>query len=568
MAITAHYNPGVPLVLPPPRDHLRRFLAFVLLAVLAWERPLWAAAKHGMVAAEHELAAQAGVEMFRRGGNAVDAAVAAVFATGVVNPSSCGIGGGGFALLHDGKSHQLEVLDFRETAPAGAAPDMYVRDGKVDPRLSLRGALAVAVPGEVRGLARLLRDFGTLPLATVLAPSIRYAADGFPVGRHLAEELRANAAEIRSRADLAAIYLKPDGEPFAEGDTLVQSDLASTLRAIAASGEQVFYEGAIAEKIARTVAEQRGLLGAEDLRSYRVRLRAPLRTRYRGFTVVTAPPPAGGGIVLEILNVLSGYDLHGAGTSRTFALHRIAQAEAVAFRDRARFYGDPDFTDVPIAQLVSMEHAAELRREIATGAAANVAPPAEKGGTAHTSVIDEHGNAVAVTSTINTAFGSMVVVPGTGIVLNNEMDDFSAAPGVANVYGLVGNEANAIRAGKRPLSSMSPTLVLRERTPVLALGGSGGPRIITAAVETLVNVLDFGMPLEAAVAAPRIHHQAVPDRLFFEPALDPPLAAGLRKLGHELAEAHDLGAVQAVQLTSQGLVGVSDPRKGGAAAGW
>ncbi|MBI2963786.1 MAG: gamma-glutamyltransferase [Deltaproteobacteria bacterium] len=543
-------------------------LAFVLLTLLAGQRPLWAAAAHGMVAAEHELAAQAGVEMFRRGGNAVDAAVAAVFATGVVNPSSCGIGGGGFALVHDARSHRLEVLDFRETAPRGAAAHMYVRDGQVDPRLSLRGALAVAVPGEVRGLTRLLRDFGTLPLATVLEPAIRHAAQGFPVGRHLAEELHRHAEEIRRHADLAAIYLKPDGAPFAEGERLAQADLAATLRAIAEGGEQAFYEGSLAESIARTIAGQHGLLTAEDLRDYRVRLREPLHARYRDATVIAAPPPTGGGVVLEILNVLSGYDLRGAGLSGAFALHRIAQAEAAAFHDRARFYGDPDFTDVPIARLVSQQHAAELRREIAAGGTAGAAATPGQGGTAHTSVMDEHGNAVAVSSTINTGFGSMVVVPGTGIILNNEMDDFSAAPGAANVYGLVGNEANAIGAGKRPLSSMSPVLVLRERAPVLALGGSGGPRIITAAVAALVNVIDFGMPLEAAVAAPRIHHQAVPDRLFFEPTLAPALVAGLRKLGHDLAPARDLGAVQAVQVTARGLVGAADPRKGGVAAGW
>ncbi len=280
MAIAGHYNPSVPLVLPPPRDFLRRFLTFALLAVLIiGPRPSWAAAAHGMVAAEHELAAQAGVEMFRRGGNAIDAAVAAVFATGVLNPSSCGIGGGGFALVHDGKSHRLRIVDFRETAPAGAAPDRYVRDGKVAPPPSLRGALAVAVPGEVRGLARLLRDFGTLPLATVLEPAIRYAAEGFPVGRHLAEELRANAEEIRGHADLAAIYLKPNGTSFKEGEVLVQADLAGTLKAIAAGGDQTFYEGPLAEKIVRSVAAQQGVLTAEDLRGYHVRLRDPLRTR-------------------------------------------------------------------------------------------------------------------------------------------------------------------------------------------------------------------------------------------------------------------------------------------------
>jgi gamma-glutamyltranspeptidase / glutathione hydrolase len=542
---------------------------WLLLFVLAPSLEAATAAR-GMVVAEHELAAKAGVEMFARGGNAVDAAVATVFATGVVNPSSCGIGGGGFALIHDAKSGQDHAVDFRETAPRAAKADMYLRDGKVVPGLSLRGGLAIAVPGEVKGLARVQRDFGTLPLAAVLAPAIGYAEQGFPVGAHLAAELATNADEIRRRPPLAAVYLKPDGMPYGQGETLVQKDLAATLRAVAAGGPRAFYEGAIADRIVKATAEAGGILDATDLRSYRERLRVPLRSHYRGLTVVGVPPPSsGGGVVLEILNVLDGYDLPSQGAKSAFALHRIAQAEAVAFRDRARYYGDPDFADVPIAKLLSAAHADELRRELAAGG--NPLPASalpEQGGTAHSSALDASGNAVAITSTVNTAFGSMVLASGTGIVLNNEMDDFSTAPGVPNVYGLVGNEANAIAGGKRPLSSMSPTIVLRNGAALLTLGASGGPRIITATVQTLVNVVDFGMDVEAAVAAPRIHEQGVPPPLFVEPSLDPAITAGLRKLGHEVVEARDLGAVGAAMVTSQGLVGAGDSRKGGAAAGW
>ncbi|HUE39773.1 MAG TPA: gamma-glutamyltransferase [Candidatus Binatia bacterium] len=548
----------------------RRPLRSVCWLLLLLARPLDAAtAARGIVAAEHELAVKAGVAMFERGGNAVDAAVATVFATGVVNPSSCGIGGGGFALIHDGKSRQDHVVDFRETAPHAATADMYLHDGKVVPGLSLRGGLAVAVPGEIKGLARVLRDFGTLSLATVLSPAIRYAQDGFPVGPHLAAELAANAEEIRRRPALAAVYLKADGTSYAQGETLVQRDLASTLRAVAEGGPRAFYEGTIAERLVRAAAAEGGIVDAADLRSYRERMRKPLRTEYRGLAVLGVPPPSsGGGVVLEILNVLDGYDLRSAGPKSAFGLHRIAQAESVAFRDRARYYGDPDFVEVPMARLLSAEHAEELRREIAAaGPAGNEALP-ERGGTAHTSALDAHGNAAAITSTINTAFGSMVLAPGTGVVLNNEMDDFSAAPGVPNVYGLVGNAANAIAAGKRPLSSMSPTLVLRDGAPLLAIGGSGGPRIITATVQTLVNVVDYGMDLDAAVSAPRIHEQGIPPPLFVEPALDAATVAGLRKLGHDVVEARDLGAVGAVMRTDGGLVGVGDARKGGAAAGW
>jgi gamma-glutamyltranspeptidase/glutathione hydrolase len=549
---------------PPPRQ-----IRFVLLLIVALVRPLAAAtASRGMVSAEHELAAKAGVEMLERGGNAVDAAVAAAFATGVVNPSSCGIGGGGFALVHEGKTHQAHFVDFRETAPAAATSDMYVRNGRPDSNLSLHGALAIAVPGEVRGLARVLRDFGTLPLATVLAPAIRLAAQGFPVGNHLAEELSHNAEQIRRHPALAAVYLKPSGEPYAAGETLVQRDLAATLRAIAVDGPRVFYEGAIGDAIAKAVAAESGILATADLRGYRERLRKPLTTRYRGLTVIAAPPPGSGGVVLEILNVLGGYDLRREGAHSVFAFHRIAKAEALAFRDRAQSYGDPDFVEVPISRLLSSGHAEALRRQIAAATPAAALAPAEKGGTAHTSAMDVHGNAAAVTTTVNTAFGSMVLVPGTGIILNNEMDDFSSSPGVPNVYGLIGSEANAIRGGKRPLSSMSPTLLLRKGTPLLAIGASGGPRIITSTLLTIVNLIDFGMDLERAVAAPRIHDQAFPARLFYEPALDPTIVAGLRALGHELVEAHDLGAVQAVLRNGTDLVGVADPRKGGAAVGW
>jgi gamma-glutamyltranspeptidase/glutathione hydrolase len=546
-----------------------RWLFFV--AIVFAESAAAATASRGMVAAEHGLAAKAGAEMFERGGNAVDAAVASAFTTGVVNPSSCGIGGGGFALIHDGKTGENHVVDFRETAPAAATTDMYLRDGKFDPTLSLRGGLAVAVPGEVRGLARTLRDFGTLPLATVLAPAIRAAEEGFPVGRHLASELAANVEEIRRHPALAAIYLKPDGEAYHEGDRLIEKDLASTLRQIAAGGSRAFYEGTVGEAIAKATASEGGIITAADLREYRERIRRPLVSHYRGLEVIGVPPPSsGGGVVLEILNVLDGYDLKSSGPRSAFALDRIARAEEVAFRDRARFYGDPDFVQIPMARLLSSSYAAELRKQIAAASAGRgvKAAPSEKGGTAHTSAIDAHGTAVALTSTINTPFGSMVVVPGTGIVLNNEMDDFSAAPGTPNVYGLVGTTANAIQAGKRPLSSMSPTIALRGGKPLLAIGASGGPRIITATVQTIVNLVDFGMSLESAVAAPRVHDQAVPPRLFVEPELDPAIVAGLKKLGHDVTETREIGAVEAVLVDRGKLVGIADPRKGGAAAGW
>ncbi len=534
----------------------------------ASDEPGAATAARGMVAAEHALASEAGVEMFRRGGNAIDAGVAAAFAIGVLNPSSCGIGGGGFALVHDARRKQTVLIDFRETAPAAATADMFVRDGKADPKLSLRSGLAVATPAEVRGLAKVLREHGSLPLATVLEPAIRYAKLGFPVGSHLAEEIAARAVEMRERPDLAAIYLKPDGQPFREGETLVEKDLAETLERIASEGERAFYAGPVADGIVQTVRAHQGVLTAADLHGYAVRTRIPLRGRYRGFDILTSPPPAGGAIVLEVLNALSGYDLAADGAASARTLDRLARAEAAAFRDRALFYGDPGFTKVPLDRLLSPARAAEIRKEIETRASVQAPPVSGKGGTAHTSAIDRRGNAVAITTTINTSFGSMIVVPGTGIVLNDQMDDFSAAPGTPNVYGLVGNDANAIAAGKRPLSSMSPTLVLRSGKPVLAIGASGGPRIITATLQTLLHLIDFGMPLAAAVAAPRIHDQGIPPKLFYEAPLDPETRKALEALGHASVEVKGLGSVQAAQATPKELHGASDPRKGGVAAGW
>ena len=562
------------------RLHIRAALA-VLFVALAWAGASWrggdavaatATARRGMVAAEHELASRAGAEMFAAGGNAVDAAVAAAFATGVVNPSSSGIGGGGFLLLYDPRSRGLSVLDFRECAPGRAQRDLFIRNGTVDPSLSLRGGLAVAVPGEIRGLAHALERFGRLPLATVMAPAIRYASDGFPVGRHLANAIRENLADVRAHSELRRMFLKPDGSPYEVGEPLRRPDLAATLRTIARDGPRPFYEGELGGKIVEAVAAAGGILSADDLRVYRVRERKAVSGTYRGLTIASVPPPSSGGaVIIQILNVLSGYDIRAAGPSTPLATHRIAEASKLAFEDRARWYGDPEFTDVPIARLLSASYAAELRERIDSSRTRAPKPAPQipsDAGTSHLSAIDAEGWAASLTTTINTAFGSMIVVPGTGIILNNEMDDFSAAPGKPNVYGLVGTEANAIAPHKRPLSSMSPTLVLRSDEAILSIGGSGGPRIISATLQTITNVIDFGMGLDAAVAAPRVHHQWMPNLLFVEPALPEPTIAALRELGHTIHETEGLAAVQAVAVRGEDLVGVSDDRKGGVPAGW
>jgi gamma-glutamyltranspeptidase / glutathione hydrolase len=526
----------------------------------------------GAVAAEHRLAAEAGVEMLAAGGNAIDAAVATAFASGVVNPSSSGIGGGGFLLAVTARDGKVRAIDFRERAPERATRDMYVRDGRVDPQASLRGALAVAVPGEVRGLAEALKTLGTLPLARVLAPAIRLASEGFPVGTHLASVLAKNRETIRSQPALAAIYLKADGTPYAAGERFTNEDLAGTLRSLAEHGPEVFYSGDIGKRIVDTIASAGGIMTTRDLLAYKAVWREPLRVSYRGHEVLGFPPPSsGGGVVLEILNVLGGFEAELLRERSPRALHVLAEASKLAFADRAREYGDPDFVNVPLDRLLSPKYATELRQRISLERAlptSSEPSSPKKGGTSHLSVIDAAGTAAALTTTINTAFGSMLVVPGTGIVLNNEMDDFSVAPGVANVYGLIGSEANSIRPGKRPLSSMAPTIVRRKGKVVLVAGASGGPHIISSTLETLLDVVDGGLPLEKALAAPRIHHQWVPNLLFVEPTLEREARDGLERLGHRVTEAPEIGAVQAVAVSPAGLVGVGDPRKGGGAAAW
>lgn len=517
--------------------------------------------------------------MLQHGGNAVDAAVATAFAVGVVNPASCGIGGGGFMLIYLAQSGQAIALDYRETAPAAATRDMFVRNGHAVPELSLRGGLAVATPGEIAGLAAALERYGTLSLAAVMQPAIRLARDGFVLEKHLAEEIAASRAGLRADPLLARTFLHPDGSPLRAGETVREPDLAATLQRIADEGPGAFYRGDIATRIAHSVQAAGGVLSEADLGAYRPQWRSPLWSRHRRDVVITMPPPSsGGGALVEMLQILKHDDLAALGQNSARYVHLVTEAMEHAFADRARFYGDPDFVHVPLDRLLAPANTAALRRRISstrtlsrkaygsgigTGRAA-----AADAGTSHLSVMDAAGNAVACTATINTSFGSMVMAGDTGIVLNNEMDDFSAQPGAPNVYGLIGNEANAIAPGKRPLSSMTPTVVIRDGTPVLAVGGSGGPLIISATTEVLLNALDFDMDATAAVAAPRFHHQWTPAVLAIEPRLPAQTQLVLARYGYVVKEMSSMGAVQAVTRSGAGFEGAADPRKGGEAAGW
>ncbi len=534
---------------------------------------------HGAVATAHPLASRAALAALTSGGTAADAAVAAAFALAVVEPYSSGLGGGGVIVAWDAATRTATALDCRETAPAAAAPALFRRGHAPDPALSQTGALAVATPGLVRGLAELHGAAGRLPWAALVQPALRLAGDGFVVDRRLAAEIAENSARLNAAARAA---LMPGGAPPAPGDTLRQPDLARTLAAIAAGGADAFYAGPLAAALAAGVRAEGGVLSPSDLASYRAVWREPVRGEYRGLTVWTMPPPSSGGVLLvQMLNVLGGFDLRAAGAGSAAASHPLIEAMKLAFAARGRWLGDTDFVTVPVARLTSRAWADSLRGRLRDDRAlgwqeagdTTLAPPTAggPGHTTHVSVVDAAGNAVAATLTINLAFGSGLVAAGTGVVLNDEMDDFALAPGVPNAFGLVGGEANAVAAGKRPLSSMTPTVVTDAGGVRLVLGSPGGSRIITSVLQVLVNVVDFGMPLDRAVAAPRLHQQWVPAETFSEPwGLSPDTVALLVARGHRFVPRETIGNVQAVQVDSvTGLrTAASDPRGLGEALGY
>jgi gamma-glutamyltranspeptidase/glutathione hydrolase len=520
----------------------------------------------GLVVSDSGLATSAGMEMLKRGGNAVDAAVATAFALAVVDQASSGLGGGGFMVIYHAKDRRAHALDFRETAPEGARAEQYARNGKPARELSVTGALAVAVPGEVAGLLQALKRFGTLPLQVVLAPAIRYATDGFPLDATLRYAIDRQQGAMKKFPDLARVYM-PKGEVPAEGETIRQPELGDTLRAVASQGAEIFYQGWIAEAIVETVKKNGGALTVEDLKNYKAVWREPLLGSYRKRTVIAMPPPSSGGVaILQMLNVLEGHQINKLPHNSATYLHLLTEVLKHAFADRAQYLGDPDFVTAPIARLISKDYSAWIRSRISP---AKTQPTKfyglvhfkpEKGGTTHFSVIDRNGNAVACTMSVNTRFGSKLLAAKAGIVLNNEMDDFSIYS-AGNVYGLVGNEANSLQPKKRPLSSMSPTIILRGDRPELIVGGAGGPRIISATLQTILNVIDYRMPVDKAVDAPRIHHQWLPERLEVENDLAQETRNSLERRGHGLRETRVVGVVQAIVAGRGRVTGAVDPRK-------
>jgi gamma-glutamyltranspeptidase/glutathione hydrolase len=526
----------------------------------------WAQRAAGLVVADSELASNAGMQILKRGGNAVDAAVATAFALAVVDQASSGLGGGGFMVIYDAKERRAHALDFRETAPEAARAELYSRSGKPARDLSVTGALAVAVPGEVAGLLQASKRFGTLPLQDLLAPAIRYATEGFPLDATLRYAIDRQQGAMKKFPELGRIYM-PKGEVPTEGEIIRQLELGDTLKAIASNGAASFYQGWIAEAMAETLRKEGGMLSVEELKQYKAVWREPLLGSYRKRTVITMPPPSSGGVaILQMLHVLEGHQLNKIPHNSATYLHLVTEVLKHAFADRAQYLGDPDFVNAPIAKLVSKDYAAWIRGRISpvkTQAAkfyglAHFKP--EQGGTTHFSVIDRNGNAVACTLSVNTRFGSKLLVPKTGIVMNNTMDDFSIHP-AGNVYGLVGNEANSLQAKKRPLSSMSPTIILRGERPEMIVGAAGGPRIISATLQTILNVIDYRMPVEKAVQAARVHHQWMPERLDVENDLAQETRRSLERRGHALRESRVVGVVQAIVAERGKLNGAVDPRK-------
>ncbi|MBI3434640.1 MAG: gamma-glutamyltransferase [Proteobacteria bacterium] len=525
--------------------------------------------RHGMVATQEKRATQVGAEILRRGGNAVDAAVAVGFALAVTLPKAGNLGGGGFMLVHLARSRRDIAIDYRETAPAAATRDMFLNAaGAADPDKSRASGLGVGVPGTVAGLVLAHARFGSgrLTLAELIAPAIRLAREGVALEDDLHDSLLLAAPKLARWPTSAAIFLAPDGGVPPPGAMLRQPDLAATLEAIARNGARGFYGGPVAEKIAAAVRAAGGRMSGDDLRTYRARLRAPVRGRYRGHTILSMPLPSSGGVhLIEMLNVLERFALRHMGARSPQALHVMIEAMKLAYADRAEFMGD--VAGVPIARLTSRRYARGLARRIdlarATPSAAirpRGAALREGDNTTHFSIVDRFGNAVANTYTLNLNYGLGLVAAGTGVLLNNELDDFAAKPGAPNAFGLIGGEANAPGPGKRPLSSMSPTIVLKNGRVVLVTGAPGGSRIITGVLQIIVNVIDHRMPLARAVAAPRVHHQWMPDEVVVEPGIAPEVIAELRRRGHHVRVGPNFGTANSVAVTPRGLVGAADPR--------
>ncbi|RKE69232.1 gamma-glutamyltranspeptidase/glutathione hydrolase [Pseudorhodoplanes sinuspersici] len=557
--------------------------AFAQDVVLTPSRPLFdipavqpVTARNGMVVAQEALAARIGADILKAGGNAVDAAVATGFAMAVTYPRAGNIGGGGFMVIHLQKNRQDIAIDYREMAPAAITRTSFLNEqGDADPQKSVANGLAVGVPGTVAGLALAHRKYGSgkFTLAQLIAPAVALARDGFIVDGDLADTFHTARPLFARWPSSAKVFLKPDGQTYGKGDRLIQTDLAHTLEAIGKNGPRAFYEGPIAEKIAAAVRGAGGVMTADDLKAYRAVERAPARGRYRGYDIVSMPPPSSGGLhLIQILNILEGYDLKKSGAATPETAHHLAEAMKRAYADRAVYLGDPDFVKVPARALMSKRYATSLRTGIGEQATPSTAirngnpVRAESLNTTHFSVVDRFGNAVSNTYTLNLSYGNGLVAEGTGVLLNNEMDDFAAKPNSPNTYGLVGADANAPAPRKRPLSSMTPTIVLKKGKVFLVTGSPGGSRIITTVLQIMSNVIDHGMDIAQATSAPRLHHQWLPDQVSAERGYPDATLRALEARGHKVMLRAPGTASNSIMVTPKGLVGAADTRTRGALA--
>lgn len=530
--------------------------------------PVWA--QNGMVASQEAIASNVGLEILKQGGNAVDAGVAVGFALAVTLPRAGNIGGGGFMMVHDAKSKETVAIDYREMAPKKAYRDMYLdENGNADDKLSRFHGLAVGVPGTVAGLITALENYGTMELKDVMAPAIDLAENGIAVSPALYNSLLNLEDRLKAWDSTTKVFYKGD-EYYEIGEVFKQPELAHSLKLIAENGRDGFYKGETAEKIAAAVQAAGGIMTVEDFTNYKVVIRKPVEGIYRGYKIASMPPPSSGGAhIVQILNILEDYPIAEMGHNTADTIHLMAEAMKLAYADRSEYLGDPDFVDVPMTGLISKEYAKELRSKISEETAADsskIKPnnplPYESNETTHFSIVDKDGNAVANTYTLNFSYGTGLVAEGTGILLNNELDDFSAKPGVPNGYGLIGGDANAVEGGKRPLSSMSPTFVFDPEGKLKVVTGSpGGSRIITTTLQIIMNVIDHGMNIAEATNATRIHHQWLPDEIRVEKNLNKDTVKLLKDKGHKVSVKSAMGSTQSIMIDETGLTGASDPRR-------
>jgi gamma-glutamyltranspeptidase / glutathione hydrolase len=547
-----------------------------VISPLATARPV--VTRHGMVVTQEAAASRAGLEILKRGGNAVDAGVAVGFALAVTLPRAGNLGGGGFMLIHRADLNQTTAIDYRETAPAGTTKDVFLdANGKADPFKSRYSGLAIGVPGTVAGLELAWRKYGSgkFSFADLIAPAIALARQGLIVDDDVVDSLPLAAKALSSHPSSSRIYLRPDGSLPQTGDHLVLYDLAATLETIAVKGPAGFYAGPVAQKIVEAVNAAGGRMTVEDLANYHAVERQPVRGTYRGYEVVSMPPPSSGGAhIIEILNILEGFPLAAQGLNSVASLHQMAEAEKLAYADRAAWLGDPDFVKIPLAGLISKTYAEHLRSLIASDRArpaTDIRPGEpqryESDQTTHFSIVDNNGNAVANTYTLNLPYGSGLVAEGTGVLLNNELDDFAAKPGAANAYGLMGGEANAPGPARRPLSSMSPTLVFKDGKLLMATGSPGGSTIISTVLQIILNVVDHGLNVAEAENAPRAHDQLWPDELRIERGMSPDTIRLLEAMGHKVVLRDAMGSANTIVRTPDGeLEGASDLRQRGTLA--